>query len=126
MALPSWLRQLLLCTLVLALPLQSLAASTMGLCAWATSAVTDPTAMADTLADTRPDDGPDCHEAAASSSPADHHCSVCTLCALVGTLPAAPPAVPAVKGNLPPASAPAAKVAAVAGDRLDRPPRAQG
>ena len=122
MSLPSWLRQLLLCTLVLALPLQSLAATAMALCAWTASAASDGTAMTDTLAE----DKADCHDAAASSSPADHHCSVCTLCALVGTLPAAPPAVPAVKGNLPPASAPAAKVAAVAGDRLDRPPRARG
>lgn len=122
MALPLWLRQLLLCTLVLTLPLQSLAATAMALCAWTASATSDATAMADPLAE----DGAGCHEAAASSSTADHRCSVCALCALVGTLPAAPPAVPAVKNDLPPAPAPAAKVAAVAGDRLDRPPRARG
>ncbi|MEN9629627.1 MAG: hypothetical protein RJA10_2854 [Pseudomonadota bacterium] len=123
MALPSWLRQLLLCALVVALPLQSMAATAMALCAWA---VSEATAMDRTLAAPTADDPADCHAADATPSTADHHCNVCTVCALVGTPPGAPPAVPVVRGNLPPALAPAAKVATAPGDRLDRPPRARG
>ena len=117
MNLALWLRRLLLCTLALALPLQGLAATTMALCAGSV-----PMSTAQAVA---PDETPPCHEAAASSAPADHACSLCTVCALVGALPEAPPTVPAVRGSLPPAAAPAAKVAPFVGDRLDRPPRAR-
>ena len=117
MNLAPWLRRLLLCALALALPLQGLAATTMALCAGSvTAAAQHPGA---------PDVTPPCHEADTSSSAADHLCSMCTLCAMVGALPETPPTVPTLRGSLPPAAAPAAKVAPFVGDRLDRPPRAR-